>query len=361
MLVFKEFLKENHIADKTAKLMDTLGLNEDLSNPKYLGKGWASPSGKIHTFDSSMHHKNNPHPDFKYDTNLNKSQNFDNAITKGFTRFGSEDHAQHYIHYNHDSEQGKSSALHVLNYLKPNNNAEILLTKTTKGDNPNDEHYTNGPSEAARHILNKSKTYNENYGHPGYSNAAGGLGYTHAGLILPNGKDHELEKRHYVHDDLAREHGFTNAKQAINKGSVRYFHTKTETGIELHKQHSSSLKHAIDKLKMTPDNHNVSVDMHLGGTKGKSIRDFDNPRKAIVHLKRHLVLPDLKEDAPTNNVGSGNIAGAGVGPQGEPGIKKSIQKAIQSRLKKKKRKFLPEQIPYQVMSFIKFCNTNKVI
>jgi hypothetical protein len=27
----------------------------------------------------------------------------------------------------------------------------------------------------------------------------------------------------------------------------------------------------------------------------------------------------LKEDAPTNNVGSGNIAGAGVGPKGEPG------------------------------------------
>lgn len=28
----------------------------------------------------------------------------------------------------------------------------------------------------------------------------------------------------------------------------------------------------------------------------------------------------LKEDAPANNVGSGNIAGLGVGPQGEPGI-----------------------------------------
>jgi hypothetical protein len=30
--------------------------------------------------------------------------------------------------------------------------------------------------------------------------------------------------------------------------------------------------------------------------------------------------PDLKEDAPTNNVGNGNIAGAGIGPQGEPGV-----------------------------------------
>lgn len=28
----------------------------------------------------------------------------------------------------------------------------------------------------------------------------------------------------------------------------------------------------------------------------------------------------MQEEAPTNAVGSGNIAGAGVGPQGEPGV-----------------------------------------
>jgi hypothetical protein len=31
----------------------------------------------------------------------------------------------------------------------------------------------------------------------------------------------------------------------------------------------------------------------------------------------------LNEDAPANSVGGGNIAGLGVGPQGEPGIKKT--------------------------------------
>ena len=31
---------------------------------------------------------------------------------------------------------------------------------------------------------------------------------------------------------------------------------------------------------------------------------------------------DIKEDMAVNNVSSGNIAGAGVGSQGEPGIKK---------------------------------------
>ena len=33
----------------------------------------------------------------------------------------------------------------------------------------------------------------------------------------------------------------------------------------------------------------------------------------------------ISEDAPTNSVGSGNIAGAGVGPQGEPGVSKKKQ------------------------------------
>jgi hypothetical protein len=36
----------------------------------------------------------------------------------------------------------------------------------------------------------------------------------------------------------------------------------------------------------------------------------------------------LKEDAPANAVGGGNIAGVGVGPQGEPGFKKKKSKVL---------------------------------
>ena len=36
----------------------------------------------------------------------------------------------------------------------------------------------------------------------------------------------------------------------------------------------------------------------------------------------------VQEDAPVNNVGGGNIAGVGVGPAGEPGIKKKKKKTI---------------------------------
>jgi hypothetical protein len=42
----------------------------------------------------------------------------------------------------------------------------------------------------------------------------------------------------------------------------------------------------------------------------------------------------IEEDAPTNNVGSGAIAGVGVGPQGEPGISSSVMNKHRRRNKK---------------------------
>jgi hypothetical protein len=44
----------------------------------------------------------------------------------------------------------------------------------------------------------------------------------------------------------------------------------------------------------------------------------------------------IKEDAPVNNVGGGNIAGVGVGPAGEPGIKKKKKKSIVMGMLKRK-------------------------
>lgn len=38
-------------------------------------------------------------------------------------------------------------------------------------------------------------------------------------------------------------------------------------------------------------------------------------------LKEHK-FKHIKEDVPANNVGGGAIAGLGVGPDGEPGVKK---------------------------------------
>lgn len=44
----------------------------------------------------------------------------------------------------------------------------------------------------------------------------------------------------------------------------------------------------------------------------------------------------ILEDAPVNNVGGGNIAGVGVGPAGEPGIKKKKKKSIVMGMLKRK-------------------------
>lgn len=43
---------------------------------------------------------------------------------------------------------------------------------------------------------------------------------------------------------------------------------------------------------------------------------------------------NIDEDAPTNSVGSGNIAGLGVGPQGEPGIRPKAARRHKRRVAK---------------------------
>jgi hypothetical protein len=56
--------------------------------------------------------------------------------------------------------------------------------------------------------------------------------------------------------------------------------------------------------------------------KGTAIvsKKHKNEASALTHIE------SLKEDAPTVNAGSGNIAGIGVGPKGEPGVSPSVQK-----------------------------------
>lgn len=45
----------------------------------------------------------------------------------------------------------------------------------------------------------------------------------------------------------------------------------------------------------------------------------------------------LTDEAPTNNVGSGAIAGMGVGPDGEPGVTRDQQKRHRKRTKRSKK------------------------
>ena len=65
----------------------------------------------------------------------------------------------------------------------------------------------------------------------------------------------------------------------------------------------------------------------------------------------------VKEDAPVNNVGGGNIAGVGIGPAGEPGIKRNINENIDNN------NVLLKQVLDsldKVDTFIDFSNTGTV-
>lgn len=46
----------------------------------------------------------------------------------------------------------------------------------------------------------------------------------------------------------------------------------------------------------------------------------------------------MSEDAPTNNAGVGQVDGIGVGPRGEPGVRRSVMMMINRRNKLRKRK-----------------------
>jgi hypothetical protein len=52
------------------------------------------------------------------------------------------------------------------------------------------------------------------------------------------------------------------------------------------------------------------------------------------------VCKPMQEDAPVNSVGTGAIAGIGVGPQGEPGVNLKKKKNIASFISFTKRKQL---------------------
>jgi hypothetical protein len=86
--------------------------------------------------------------------------------------------------------------------------------------------------------------------------------------------------------------------------------------------------------------------------------------------------PPINEDAPANAVGSGAIAGAGVGPQGEPGRRRgrfgkhetfivNPNTFLKARMEKRKgahwRKYLEEDESYNDIREYAFKKPNKSI
>lgn len=107
-----------------------------------------------------------------------------------------------------------------------------------------------------------------------------------------------------IHQDLMT---LASKNRQFSKGAANYYHiTKHSDKSHIERHYNKTVMPILKKHNFTDrfsdDMHNVQKEV------------LSNWRKEDIH---HL----LKEETPTNNVGSGNIAGIGVGPQGEPGGK----------------------------------------
>ena len=55
-------------------------------------------------------------------------------------------------------------------------------------------------------------------------------------------------------------------------------------------------------------------------------------KKTTLEIIKEMVREKISEEAPANAVGGGNIAGLGVGPQGEPGVPMSARERHKKRV-----------------------------
>lgn len=66
----------------------------------------------------------------------------------------------------------------------------------------------------------------------------------------------------------------------------------------------------------------------------------------------------IREDAPANNAGSGNIAGLGVGPDGEPGLTLTQQKKHKNKILRRSPQIV-KNVPDWLIGKLKLARQNK--
>jgi hypothetical protein len=100
----------------------------------------------------------------------------------------------------------------------------------------------------------------------------------------------------------------------------------------------------LNQLQNPPFDNNINSPISFGALTGsffllkETVEDPDN----ILFLEKRMeyyykIVNNILEDAPTNSVGGGNVAGIGVGPSGEPGVPPNTPY-------KKKNKYQEEKI-----------------
>jgi hypothetical protein len=97
------------------------------------------------------------------------------------------------------------------------------------------------------------------------------------------------------------------------------------SGHEKMNQRVSAMSDAELKQELADHKRRTSKATSQGSLVGGAIKDYVNT------LQKHIdKRARVNEDAPANAVGSGNIAGVGVGPQGEPGIRRKAMDKYKS-------------------------------
>lgn len=168
------------------------------------------------------------------------------------------------------------------------------------------------------------------------------------------GKGHGTKTLHHI-KSLADKHGVTVSGTAKAYAKDKNYITKTS---QLHKWYT---KHGFSAKKDYDGGYDIN---YKGQTMKEDINERSYPEeldvsgkveKQMNHLSRKMNHDDFKkwfhdtrkkerqkkkrelqvrEEAPTNAVGTGAIAGTGVGPQGEPGIDKKRKKIILGTVKR---------------------------
>jgi len=80
---------------------------------------------------------------------------------------------------------------------------------------------------------------------------------------------------------------------------------------------------ALDKFRAAAAQREKAAEQRRKEMEARHAQGKEDMKGAIDRLEASL----KKEDVPVNNVSQGNIAGVGVGSQGEPGVKKKKKTA----------------------------------
>lgn len=144
-----------------------------------------------------------------------------------------------------------------------------------------------------------------------------------------------LSPDHPLHDMMMdRFSGFAGSSSNVKK----HLESNTELKEKYPKFHKTlndlaDRSHYLDlhpgNIMQRKDGTPVITDPYVEDETG-DFRFTGNPieRTKLPSMSNTELLKALKEEAPTNNVGSGNIAGVGVGPKGEPGRNPSLMPMV---------------------------------